>query len=222
MEQHQKVEQKLGTRLEAVKKLLGLPDFKQIELLEIALTHPSYIYERVGLTQIQKDQQENKYRRLAHLGDAILGAIVTDYLHRRCSELTKGELTKLKQRLVDKRRLSKFAQELQLKQFCLLGVSQHGKAETGQDGLFSELFEALFGAIYLGFERDFSKAHSWLINHFIADAADELLNNELDDDDDEFDEDDIPSTTVTTRDYLDMIGLHDFSDYGWAPGDDDD
>jgi hypothetical protein len=28
--------------------------------------------------------------------------------------------------------------------------------------------------------------------------------------------------SLDTRDYLDMIGLENFPDYGWAPGDDDD
>ena len=50
MTQHQRFEQKCGHRLEAVKKTVGIPEFKQIELLEIALTRPSYIYERIDLT----------------------------------------------------------------------------------------------------------------------------------------------------------------------------
>jgi dsRNA-specific ribonuclease len=221
MNQNQRFRKKSVHQFEAVKKTLAIPDFKQAELFEIALTHPSYIYERIDITQTQKKQQEKEYRRLAHLGDAILGAIVTDYLYECFSDLTQGELTELKKSLVDKTRLFEFAQELQLKQFCLLGGSQQREAKTGQEKLFSEMFEALFGAIYLEFERNFSKARFWLVDRFIANAVNDLFDDDSDDDNNKFDEDDVPNTTVTTREYLDMIGLHDFPNYGWAPGDDD-
>ncbi len=183
------------------------------------MMHPSYIYE-LNAQQSEKDEVNESYRRLAHLGDAILGAIVTDYLYDRYPEGNKGFLTSAKQLLVDKGRLFEFAKELKLQQFCLLGRSQKGKLLDQQEKLFAEMFEAVFGAIYLEFERDFSKARSWLVERFIADAVDDLLNDETDDLDD-FDEL-VDSTTVTTREYLDMIGLHDFPDYGWAPGDDSD
>lgn len=73
--------------------------------------------------------------------------------------------------------------------------------------MFGEMFEALLGAIYLEFERGFSKTKTWLLNHFF----DELFEYVFDENE----------TLVTTRDYLDMIGLNDFPDYGWCPGYDD-
>ena len=82
--------------IEAVKKKIGIPDFKQTELLEIALTHPSRINENPALNRQQKDQQEREYRRLAILGDAMLSAVVIDYLHQQYSALNQGTLTNLK------------------------------------------------------------------------------------------------------------------------------
>ena len=95
--------------IEAVKKAISIPDFKQTQLLEIALTHPSRIYENSNLTTQQKDAQEREYRRLAILGDAILGAVVIDYLHQQYPDLNEGKLTELKNNLVSQQKLSEFA-----------------------------------------------------------------------------------------------------------------
>ena len=66
--------------IETVKQAIGIPNLKKTELLEIALTHPSYIYENNSLERRDKDLQERKYRRLALLGDSIFNAVVIDYL----------------------------------------------------------------------------------------------------------------------------------------------
>ncbi|BAZ18628.1 ribonuclease III (plasmid) [Calothrix sp. NIES-4071] len=204
--------------IQAFLKILDISGLDK-ELIEISLMHPSYLYES-NIDREKKDLQEKEYRRLAHLGDAIIGAIITDYLYEQYPKLAKGELTQVKQLLVDKVQLSEFAEQLSLDKFCLLGKSLQGKSISEQENLFAEMFEAAFGAIYLGLKRDFSSSKSWLIERFIMEVADEILfdDNETDDNLDEFYSDEF---VVTTRQYLDMIGSFDFPNYGWAPGDDD-
>jgi len=204
-------------QIQAFIKVIGIPDFHNIKLLELSLNHPSYIYE-LNIDRQSKDLQEKNYRRLAHLGDAIIGAVVTDYLYERFPEYPIGELTEDKQLLVDKVQLSEFASKLNLQQFCLLGKSLRTKPVNEQERLFAEMFEAVFGAIYLGLNRDFYKASSWLVEKFITDTVNALY------DDEEEDEENFEniSLTISTREYLDMIGMEDFPDYGWAPGDDSD
>ncbi len=196
---------------EATKKEIGILDFKQVKLLEVALTHPSYLNEERVLAQEQKDWQRREYRRLATLGDSILGAAVIDYLYREIPTANSEDLSKFKSIIVRRKKVGEFAQSLNLKQLCLLSQGERQKDESEQIVLFGEMFEALLGAIYLEFERDFAKTSCWLIDGFIEDAVDELFDGEFDGED---------TTLVTTRDYLDMIGLDDFPDYGWCPGDD--
>jgi dsRNA-specific ribonuclease len=162
--------------IEAVKKAIGIPDFKQTQLLEIALTHPSRIYENSNLTTQQKDAQEREYRRLAILGDAILGAVVIDYLHQQYADLNEGKLTELKNNLVSQQKLSEFARELKLKQLCLLGRGVEQK-DYSEERLFTEMFEALLGAIYLEFKRDFSRLRIWLVERFIQKTVNNLLTD---------------------------------------------
>ncbi len=160
--------------IEAVKKAIAIADFNQTKLLKIALTHPSRIYED-NLTQQEKNLQEREYRRLAILGDAIFGAVVIDYLHEQFPTLNQGEITNKKSKLVSRKKLSEFARKLKLRQLCLLGRSEIVNDESRQVDLFGEMFEALFGAIYLEFERDFSRTRNWLIERCIKKAVDELL-----------------------------------------------
>lgn len=167
----------MSLNIEAIKIVIGIPNFKQIDLLQIALTHPSYIYENSSLNRQQQEWQEREYRRLAILGDAILGAVVIDYLYERFPTLNQGTLTNWKSDLVRRKKAYEFSQKLNLSHYCLLGGSAKGKNESEQKDLFAEMFEALLGAIYLEFERDFAHVRDWLVNNFIAEAVDDLLTD---------------------------------------------
>lgn len=156
--------------IEAVKWAIALPEFTRTDLLEIALTHPSKVYENNNLNRQQKDQQEREYRRLAILGDAIFGAAVVDYLHRYFPKLNQGTISQWKSYLVSRKQAYEFAKFLKLKQLCELGGSEKYKHETMQQELLSEMFEALLGAIYIEFERDFYEFSQWLVKHFLANA----------------------------------------------------
>ncbi len=162
--------------IEAVKKAIGITDFYQTKLLEIALTHPSRIYENTGLTHEHKALKEREYRRLAILGDAMLGAVVIDYLHQQYPALNQGTLSDLKSDLVSQKRLAEFARDLNLRQLCLLGQGVERK-DYSEERLFTEMFEALLGVIYLECERDFSRFRKWLVKRFIEKTVNNLLTD---------------------------------------------
>ena len=126
--------------IEAVKKAISIPDFKQTQLLEIALTHPSRIYENSNLTTQQKDSQEREYRRLAILGDAILGAVVIDYLHQQYPDLNEGKLTGLKNNLVSQQALN-LAFDFDPKNvlLCVLALDIEPKLKQAMEELEAEL-----------------------------------------------------------------------------------
>lgn len=81
----------MSINIEAVQQAICIPNFKRIDLLEIALTHPSQIYENSNNRQ-QQDKQERNYRRLAILGDAILGTTVIDYLYQEYPDFNQEKL----------------------------------------------------------------------------------------------------------------------------------
>ncbi|MBW3586242.1 MAG: ribonuclease III [Cyanobacteria bacterium 0813] len=153
--------------IEAVKTAIDISSFQQTKLLEIALNcrySTSYDSDR---PEESPAWQEVKYKRLSLLGGAIFGAVVTDYLYREYPELDPDAISTLKARLADPKKLADFAQDLKLNG---LGWRVWNGKETDQseyDRSFSETFEALFGAIYLEFNRDFFRGGNWLIHHLI-------------------------------------------------------
>jgi len=58
----------MALNIKTICEIIGIPDFYRKDLLEIALTHPSYTNEHQYLTRQQQRQQATEYKRLALLG----------------------------------------------------------------------------------------------------------------------------------------------------------
>lgn len=114
--------------------------FRDAKLLTLALTHRSYIYEAPG-----EGQSSNE--RMEFLGDSILALISADFLYRTFPHLTEGELTDVRAVLVRTETLAKFARDINLGQYLLMGK---GEQHTGGgQRVLASAFEAVLGAIYL-------------------------------------------------------------------------
>jgi ribonuclease-3 len=114
--------------------------FQDRQLLQLALTHRSYIYETAGAGQSSNE-------RLEFLGDSILALISADFLYRTFPQLTEGELTDVRAVLVRTETLANFAREMNLGNFLLMGK---GEQHTGGGKrVLASAFEAVLGAIYL-------------------------------------------------------------------------
>jgi ribonuclease-3 len=114
--------------------------FQNADLLTLALTHRSYIYETPG-----EGQSSNE--RLEFLGDSILALISADYLYRAFPNLSEGELTDVRAVLVRTETLANFARDINLGAFLLMGKGEQHSG--GGKRVLASAFEALLGAIYL-------------------------------------------------------------------------
>lgn len=124
---------------EELEEILGL-HFQDPGLLRLALTHRSYIYEAAG-----EGQSSNE--RLEFLGDSILALVSADFLYRTFPNLTEGELTDVRAVLVRTETLAKFARDINLGKYLLMGK---GEQHTGGgQRVQASAFEAVLGAIYL-------------------------------------------------------------------------
>src|SRR5947209_19874476 len=124
---------------ERLEQVLGM-HFQNPELLSLALTHRSYIYETAGAGQSSNE-------RLELLGDSILALISADFLYRTFPGLTEGALTDVRAMLVRTETLADFGREIELGNYLRMGKGDQ-TASSGQRVLASA-FEALLGAIYL-------------------------------------------------------------------------
>ncbi|MFH0756906.1 MAG: ribonuclease III domain-containing protein [Bacteroidota bacterium] len=83
--------------------------------------------------------------RLEYLGDAILDAIVADYLFKRFPEDDEGFLTKLRARIVKRKNLDYLAKQLHIPDLISSGILPGNESKH----LYGNTLEALIGAIYL-------------------------------------------------------------------------
>jgi len=83
--------------------------------------------------------------RLEYLGDAILDAIVADYLFSRFPEGDEGFMTKLRARIVKRKNLDYLATKMEIPGMIAAGIKKGNKSKH----LYGNVLEALIGAIYL-------------------------------------------------------------------------
>jgi len=109
--------------------------FKEIELLNQALTHKSFSADIL-------DHNE----RMEFLGDSVLGLVISDYIYQMYSQYEEGELSKLKGGVVSRSALAKRARALNMGKYLLLGKGEGGRT---QSSILANAFEALIGALYI-------------------------------------------------------------------------
>lgn len=144
-------------------------NFKNIALLEEALTHRSFLNE-------QKNLIHSSNERLEFLGDSILSFIVTSFLFQKKKRAQEGELTSLRSLLVRSETLARAAQKISLGDFLLLSKGE-GKNGRSNPTLLSDAYEALIGAIFL--DQGFTKARNFVKKTLLCDLKTILAETEL-------------------------------------------
>lgn len=119
--------------MEELEKIIGYK-FKNIELLQTAVTHSSYAY----IHNIASNE------RLEFLGDSILGFIVAEFLYKNVN-VDEGKLTKIRANIVNYEFLSDIITKNNLDKFILTSPLNMVKSNSVK----CDFFEAILGAMYL-------------------------------------------------------------------------
>lgn len=124
---------------EQIKRLQNILGFTPgtVALYELAFCHSSFRES----TEYATDNE-----RLEFLGDAILGATVSEYLYKKYPTQPEGFLTEMRSKIVNRVTLNKIAVKLGLKEILKYN-KQDNFLRTSQ--IFGNALEALIGAIYL-------------------------------------------------------------------------
>ena len=129
--------------------------FKDLSLLELALTHRS----------MGKKNNE----RLEFLGDSILGLVISRELYKRFKQIEEGKLSRLRSHLVRGQTLAKFGFALELADVLILGSGELKSGGYRRESIQADAVEAIFGAILLDSDLE-------TINTVILDLYQERLN----------------------------------------------
>jgi ribonuclease-3 len=133
-----------------LKNVLGF-DPGNVSLYKTALTHRS----------VKEGSDENN-ERLEYLGDAILSALVADYLFKRYPYKEEGFLTEMRSKMVNRQQLNEIALRMGMKKITLFNKSD-GSLKVSQ--IFGNTLEALVGAIYL--DKGYKKTSRWVAERII-------------------------------------------------------
>lgn len=125
-----------------------------IFLYQLAFKHKSAADEIINGYKISNE-------RLEYLGDAILGAVVADYLFKKFPYKNEGFLTEMRSKIVSRASLNKLSQKLGLDK--LVNYSNDGRAKFRS--VNGDAFEAFIGALFL--DKGFEFTRKILINRII-------------------------------------------------------
>lgn len=150
-----------------IKNILGFyPD--NIFLYKLAFRHRSVSIEINNGIKVSNE-------RLEYLGDAILGAIVAEYLFKKFPIKGEGFLTEMRSKFVSREQLNKLSLKLGLDTL----IQYNSDSNHYSKSALGDAFEALVAAIYLDKGYDFCK--SVLINKIMLVYYDveELISYQL-------------------------------------------
>jgi len=143
-------EEKGASFKKQLKNVLGFGP-NNLSLYKTALTHRS----------VRENADENN-ERLEYLGDAVLSALVADYLFMRYPYREEGFLTEMRSKMVNRQQLNEIALRMGLKKITLYNKSD-GSLKISQ--IFGNTLEALVGAIYL--DKGYKKTAKWVTERII-------------------------------------------------------
>ncbi len=138
---------------QSLKNILGFYP-KNISLYKLAFTHRSVAVEL-------KEGVKMSNERLEYLGDAILGAIVAEFLFKKYPFKDEGFLTEMRSRLVSRENLGRLAVKMGLDNLI---VSNSGNVR--QKSMNGDALEALIGAIYL--DQDYHNTRTFVLRQIIG------------------------------------------------------
>jgi ribonuclease-3 len=147
-----------------LRNVLGFAPGKAV-LYKTALTHRSI-----------KEGSDQNNERLEYLGDAILSAIIADFLFKRYPYKEEGFLTEMRSKMVNRNQLNDIAVKMGLKKISLFNKFD-GSLKMSQ--IFGNTLEAMVGAIYL--DKGYDKTKQWVMERIIQPYLfmDDLENLEI-------------------------------------------
>jgi ribonuclease III len=134
----------------AITNIVGQAPYN-IDLYKLAVSHSS----------VAKDRLSNE--RLEYLGDAVLGAVVAEYLFKKFPYKSEGFLTEIRSRIVNRESLNKLGKKIGLSKIVVFN-SVKGNSFSHKS-IYGDALEALVGAVYL--DKGFKSCRKFILSRLI-------------------------------------------------------
>lgn len=139
----------------AVQNIVGKKPLN-ISLYRLATRHTS-----VAKKNIEGFRESNE--RLEYLGDAVLGAVVADFLFKKYPYKNEGFLTEIRSRIVSRESLNVLGRKVGID--TIVQIDKRRNDKSAHKSLFGDTLEALVGAVYL--DRGFKFTRLFIIKKLI-------------------------------------------------------
>ena len=116
--------------------------FRNIQLLQNALTHSSYANERWHNSLLSNE-------RLEFLGDSVLGMLAAEYLFKTFPDRPEGELTRMRADMVCEKTLAAAANRIGLGSHLLLGHGEEQGGGRARESILADAMESVIAACFL-------------------------------------------------------------------------
>lgn len=147
---------------ELVRAIAGItgttPD--NLRLYKLALTHTSFVRQSAA-------SKHETNERLEFLGDAVLGAVVAEYLFKKFPYEDEGFLTEIRSRIVNRESLNHIALKIGLNLLVRVDTSNSSMRHKSVNG---NALEALVGAIYL--DKGYDTTRRFILNKLVKPYVD--------------------------------------------------
>ncbi len=142
--------------------------FKNLKLLEEALTHRSFLNEH-------RNEVLSHNERLEFLGDAVLELVVTDFLFKNYNN-PEGELTAWRAALVNGEMLADVSKKIGVENYLRMSKGEAKDTGKARRYILANAMEAIIGAIYL--DQGYKVAEDFISKNIISNI-DRILQEKL-------------------------------------------
>jgi len=137
--------------------------FKDVKILERALTHRSWANEK-GRKPDTEDSPSIQNERLEFVGDSVLGLTIAVELYTKHPDLSEGDLTLMKHHLVSSETLAIVAEELKLGKFIKMGRGEEKTGGRKKQAMLADTLEAVIAAVF--FDGGYIRASKFVVKLF--------------------------------------------------------
>ena len=166
----------MSNSLGTLENLLG-HKFRDIKLLERAVTHRSWAYENLpGASDERVREVENE--SMEFVGDSVLGLAIAEELFRRHPDFSEGELTLMKHHLVSTGTLALAGERIGIGDFIRVGRGEEKTGGRKKQALLANTLEAIIAAVFL--DGGYVAARAFVVQIFAAEIREATPKGSLD------------------------------------------
>ncbi len=158
----------MPSRLAKLERSLGYT-FKDVRLLDKALTHRSWAYENLT-SQSEEDFRDIENESFEFVGDSVLGLVIAEALYLKHPRSSEGDLTLMKHHLVSTTTLARIGETLGVGEFMRVGRGEEKTGGRKKQALLANTVEAIIAAVF--FDSGYIGARAFVTRIF----ADSLKN----------------------------------------------